>query len=617
MRLYCAQVAASKHTADDLLQAIALVAALPPDHPLRPEINRSIEEWSLDMLALGNEEFHAGNLKEALAIAHKIPHNVSAAKSVEKRVQIWRSIWSEAKGIYQDTEAEIRQQQWHRASMDAVRLLNVGNNYWATTKYEELNNRIETTRQDANNLAKAQTLAKSGKLNNLLAALKLVESIDSNSYIYQDVKAAIPEFGRKLLDLAQETLEQRDAEEAIMIVNQIPASANLQLEAQDFITLAEAYKSAWIGTTSGLQGAIAIAQKIDFNRPLYNKGQELISRWTLEIQDVAHLDRARKLAQGGKIGDLRAAITEAELIPDNNPRSSERDQVIASWRGQVETTEDSPYLNRAEQMATPQDINSLQAAIVQASQIAKGRALYEKAQSEIRTWNRTIEQIQDQPYLDQAEQTASLGDINSLQTAIAQASQIASGRALYEEAQSKIRTWNRTIEQTQDQPYLDQARELARSGDLSTAIATAIRIPPGRALSGEAKAAIDDWQGQILAQQNWQNARQIALQGTPEALREAIRVGNLVPLDSPLRSSVNDAVNQWSHQMLSIAQNRGQYDVPGAIAIAKQIPVGTDAYSAAQEQIGIWQKTLPGGTNRYNAPPARTERQPQSPKQSF
>lgn len=69
--------------------------------------------------------------------------------------------------------------------------------------------------------------------------------------------------------------------------------------------------------------------------------------------------------------------------------------------------------------------------------------------------------------------------------------------------------------------------------------------------------------------------------------------------------------------MLSIAQNRGQYDVPGAIAIAKQIPVGTDAYSAAQEQIGIWQKTLPGGTNRYNAPPARTERQPQSPKQSF
>ncbi|NJO51532.1 MAG: hypothetical protein HC840_21225 [Leptolyngbyaceae cyanobacterium RM2_2_4] len=40
LRLYCAQLAANKQTASDLLEAIELVNSLPADHPLRPEINR-------------------------------------------------------------------------------------------------------------------------------------------------------------------------------------------------------------------------------------------------------------------------------------------------------------------------------------------------------------------------------------------------------------------------------------------------------------------------------------------------------------------------------------------------------------------------------------------------
>jgi hypothetical protein len=43
---------------------------------------------------------------------------------------------------------------------------------------------------------------------------------------------------------------------------------------------------------------------------------------------------------------------------------------------------------------------------------------------------------------------------------------------------------------------------------------------------------------------------------------------------------------------LSIAQSRGEYDIPGGIAIARQIPRGTYAYRAAREQINIWQRFL-------------------------
>jgi len=537
VRLYCAQVAANKQTAADLLKAIALVQALPDNHPLRPEANRSIEQWSQDVLALADEEFQAGRIEEAIAIARQIPQNVPAYESIEAQITQWQSVWSEAEAIYKEVEAELSQQRWHQAFMAAVRLLNVGNNYWATTKYAELNRLIETTRADANKLAKAQDLANSGGLDNLLKALKLAQSIGASSYIHQKAQDIIPEIGRQMLELAQATLDRKEADEAIAIANQIPASTGLQAEAQDFVTLAEAWRSAWMNTIPSLEAAILTAQKIGLDRPSYTKAQELIARWQLEIEDVAHLDRARELAQGGTLGDLTAAITEAQLIPETNPRADEARQEIDSWRRQVETIEDRPYLDRAEELALPEDENSLQIAINEASQITRGRALYR-------------------------------------------------------EAQRKIRRWTSQIERIQDQPYLDQARELASSGNLPAAIAAAQQIRPGRALSGEARAAINDWQGQIQARQNWRQARRIALVGTPDALVEAIRLANRVPANNPLRIDVNAAINQWSRVLLRIAQDRGAYDIPGGIAIAKQIPRSSDAYRVAQEQIATWEQFL-------------------------
>lgn len=592
VRLYCAQVAANKQTVNDLLEASALVQALPVNHPLRPEINRYLEQWSLEILDIGDTAFQEGNLQAAINIARQIPQDVPSYQLVEKRIESWQSTWKGAEGIYRDAEAAMREQEWHQAFMAAVRLLNVGNNYWATTKYEELNSLIETTRLDANKLAKAQSLVKTGSVDNLLEAIKLVASISANSYVHQDAQDVLPEWGRKMLDLAQAALDRKDADEAILIANQVPESTSLQPEAQDFVTLAEAWRSAWVGTISGLEGAIVIAQNMGSDRLLYNKAQELISSWQLEIGDVSRLERARELAQAGSVGDLNAAIAEAKLIPDTNPRAEEAAQQVNGWRNQVETIEDRPYLDRADQIASLQNIDSLEAAIKEASQISRGRALYQEAQSKIQNWTLQIQRTEDQPYLDRAEQFASSEDINSLQAAINEASQISRGRALYREAQRKIWSWTSQVERIQDQPYLDQARLLASSGNLPAAIAAAERIQPRRALSSEAQAVINDWQGQLRARQNWQEARQLALQGTPEALAQAIGIAERVPTTSPLRTDVNAAINQWSQQMLSIAQSRGESDMPGGIAIAQKIPRGTSAYRAAQQQIDIWQKFL-------------------------
>ena len=538
VRLHCAQLAASKQTINDLLQAITLVKQLPENHPLRGEINRLLEEWSRDVLRLADESFQAGNLEEAIATARKIPTDVKVSELVEEQIQKWQTIWSKAEGIYQEAEKELRQRHWQSAFMLTARLLRVNNKYWASTKYDQLNNIIVTAREDGDKLYKAENLANNRNLDSLLKAIKLAETIKPDSYLYQKAQELISGFARKMLKLAQAKMKERNADQALEIARQIPSIPELQAEVDDFMVLGEAQRSAFIGTTAGLETAISQAQQIDASRDIYNEAQQLIARWQLEIQDVSRLEKARNLASQGTVNDLTAAISEVQLIPGNNPRATEARQEIGRWRGQVESIEDRPYLDRAEQIA----INE---------------------------------------------------DVISLQTAIAELNQIRSGRALYPEAKKKIRLWTAKIERIQDQPYLDQARALADSGNLTTAISEAQKIASsGRALSAEAQSSIDTWQDQIRAKESWQKAKQVAVTGTPEALVQAIQLANRVSSRNILRLDVNIAIDQWSQQLLQMARSQSEVDVAKAIDTANLIPSGSSAYTDAQEQIRTWQQFM-------------------------
>lgn len=537
VRMHCAQVAASKETVKDLLQAIDLVKNLPQNHPLRTEIDRNIEDWSLNVLKLADESFQEGKLEEAIEIARKIPEDVSAFKLVEEQIDEWKLIWSKAEDIYKEAESEMREQRWQSAFMQSAKLLRLNNRFWASTKYEELNNSIIGAKEDGEKLARAESLSKSKNVDQILKAIKLAQSIGKNSYIYQKAQEAIPEFGLQILELAEKKLEQRDADEAIYIAQRIPSISGIELETTDFISLAEAQRNAWTGTISGLEAAIVSAQQIDSSRPIYEKAQKLIAGWQLEIEDVSRLERARTLASQGSIGDLSAAIAEAKMIPENNPRAKEARKEINDWANQVQTIEDRPFLERAEELAL-------------------------------------------------------FGDTSSLNAAIAEASKISRGRSLHREAQKKIAAWSRKVQRIEDQPYLDQARSLARSGDLSAAISTAKQIKSGRVLSRQAQRDINEWQAEVSSRDNWRRAREVALGGTPKALSQAIRLARRVPRGTALRSDARIAMDQWSQQLFDIARTQSQSDISRAIETAKLVPRGTQAYRAAQEQIRTWRDFL-------------------------
>ncbi|MGL5080779.1 MAG: hypothetical protein ACRC8A_04775 [Microcoleaceae cyanobacterium] len=555
LRLYCAEIAAGKQTAEDLLSAIQLVDRLPQDHPLRPEINRRIESWSIDILTLSEELFQAGDLSGAVQGARKVPEGTPAHAKVEEQVRAWESLWKKAEAIYRKVEEKLRREETTLAFREATQLLNVGNRHWETTQYRKLTDLIQITREESAKLVAAKDLADRGGEESLVKAITKVQEIGEESYLYDRAAQVITQYSKSLLKIAEGVLAEGDWQRASNIVKQIPNRANLRQEVDDFTLMAQAHAPAALDTVAGLKDAISQLRKISRDRPLYRQAQQYIQNWQREIADVGVLEKARKLAQSGEVRDLKVAVAQLRAVPASNPRGSD-------------------------------------------------------AEAEAIRWTNRIQEIEDMPYLEMADQVASFGDVESLKEAITHAQKISQDRSLYSEAQSRIAEWSERSQRMEYQPLLDQAQQLASEGRLTQAIALAGKVRPGIVLHGEAQSNINRWKVQLQDVQSIQGAEQAASGGTADSLALAIKLASRVSLSSSWRSQANQLIDDWSQQLLQTGLDQSTYDVEGAIATLRKIPYGSSAYYAAQGQIRDWEAWL-------NPPSVEPPEEPQqTPSQS-
>ncbi len=537
VRLYCAQNAAENKTVSGLLEAIDLVAVLPENHPLRPEIERNIKKWAMSILEVGEEQFQKGNLQQAIATAKQIPRNVEAHSLVEQKIDNWQSIWSQGEENYAQIEQRLRDAKWNEAFSWAVRLTDSKNEYWATTKYEESINKINVAQEENATIGKAQTQLSNGKIEGILLAIDKVEDIDKDSYAYEQAQKIITEGKEKLLENIEQMIEEENWRELLQVSNRIPYSLGWQNQVREWNILASAGSTASLDTVLGIEEAIEEIQKIEANSSYYQEAQKLIKRWELEIEDVKHLSKARQLARVGTLDNLNKAIAEASLIPNSNPRYSEARREVKQWRNKIQIIEDQPILNRAKELSYGNTIDAWRRAIAEANLISRSSPLYGEAQNYSRTWRANIERTEDQPILDEA---IAFADINNYPAAIAEAQKIRSGRILYGEAQEKISLWQQEINA---QEYMQQANALSNIG-------------------------------------------------TPESLNRAIKLARQVSSTSSLRSQTIDNVARWSWQILNLAKQASNTSLSKALAIAEQVPSGTPAYGEAQTQMQTWRDIL-------------------------
>ncbi|MGL5075789.1 MAG: chromosome segregation ATPase, partial [Waterburya sp.] len=359
-----------------------------------------------------------------------------------------------------------------------------------TTKYEESINNINVAQEENASLSKAQIQVTNGRIDDLILAIDRADDIGEKSYTYNQAQKIITEAKGKLMASIEQLIENKDWQELLRVSNKIPSSLKLQKRVKDWQILANAGSSAQLDTVFGIEEAIEEVKKLKKNSEYYPLGQNLIRRWKLEIEDVRHLAKARELARVGTISNLNEAITEARLIPNSNPRYSDAQQEINGWRRQIQIIEDQPILDRAKELSYSSNVNAWQRAIAEANLISSNSPLYGEAQDNVRTWRTNIERVQDQPILNEAD---SLANMDNYPAAINTASRIRSGRALYSEAQRKIALWQAEID---GERYLREATELADEGT-PEALAQAIRIarqaPARSSVNSQVVIDVNDW----------------------------------------------------------------------------------------------------------------------------
>ncbi|BAU42431.1 tetratricopeptide repeat protein [Leptolyngbya sp. O-77] len=551
LRIYCAQLASNKQTVDDLLEAIALVNTLPPNHAMRPEADRYIAQWSDDILKLAEKAFHKGDLQGAIAIAERIPDNTPAFAQVEQRIQSWKKTWATAEALYKQAEEALFNDDPTKAFDLAVKLLDVDNEYWKTTKYQEMVDLVTASREDGKKLAQIRRMARRGGASNLLEAIALVQEIKKTSPAYPAAQRLLNSLGKDVLNLADEYLNRRDLPGAMDLVRKIPEGARVQAEIQDFTALAQARAQAWDGSASDIEAAIAQALRIRRDRPLYGKAQQLISYWRVELQDLVHLSRAQQYADLGTVSDLRAAIAEVNNIPQGNPRSREARRLASRWITDIELREDRPTLTQAEEIARAGDADSLQAAISIARQIGSGRALSAEARDRIQTWQQQLTALQTPPPVETVPVFAP---------------------------------------RPSDPVVLDNG--------LPSTLRT---VPAPSGVSNAAEGNPRDFAS--VDRSTLQLAQSAASAGTPSMLISAIQTADRIPTTSTQRAEADRLIAEWSDQVLQIAQQTAAESLEGAIAIAKGIPPRTPAYAPAQLWIEQWrQQSLNANTVQFPNP---------------
>ena len=547
MRLQCAESYAEQDSVDFLLEAIALVDKLPDDHPLRAEINAKVEDWSNEILEKADELFHQGELESAIATAQKIPARTAAADQVETNIRRWQRVWSEGSDIFEQAKEKLIDGKFKDAFGLSVQLLNVSNDYWSDTKYAELTKLIGMAREDSRKLGKIEGLVDKGTVDSFKEALKLLASIQSESVLYDEAQEMKKTIAKDMLEVAETFLARKQLPQAEAILAVIPRNEGFDQEIADFQVFTEAYRRAWSGDALGLDAAINRLQSMGRERPLYDRAQNLISQWRDEIRALAQLDIARQIAAPGNINDLRLAINEARQIGNDNPRWQEVSTQIDQWKERVETTEDMPTLTRADRLA-------------------------------------------------------SVGTPEALRQAIQEARKIQPGRALSDDADERIDGWQGRIEAIEDRPLINQARQLAAAGDLTSAIATASRISPNRSLYQEAQGDLAIWRDQQQSQTLMQEANNLARAGTADALASAIATADRISSNSSQHQNALQQINRWSWDLLNLADSEAHTSLERAIRLAAQIPSQSNAYDTAQSRIEVWQTVLDRSSEGTSAP---------------
>jgi hypothetical protein len=284
----------------------------------------------------------------------------------------------------------------------------------------------------------AQKLASDKTEDSYLRAIQMLNGLPEDDPFEEERDRLMKQWSTELLNLAEEKFQNGKLDDAIALANKIPTRSTLNQNVQERI---DRWQEIWsdaeeiYGETelaiaeSRWESALGIARRLAVIGNRYwetsqyqelarkiqlakedsekqakakkktdkpKQSDDLMTQWEKEqeAEDIAHLKQAQGLAVAGDVESLRKAIEEADRVLYGTPRYQQAQQLVAGWKRQIETLEDQPYLDRANELAKKGTVESLRAAIDEANQIFFDRSLYPEAQRKVTQWTSDIQRLQ-------------------------------------------------------------------------------------------------------------------------------------------------------------------------------------------------------------------------------
>ncbi|MEM9002277.1 MAG: chromosome segregation ATPase [Cyanobacteria bacterium P01_F01_bin.86] len=489
----------------------------------------------------------------------------------------------------------------------------------------------------------ADAYAQESSVENLLAAIALVEELPRDHPLRPDINTRVEMWADQILDVADQTFHQGKLEDAIKIAQKIPQSTAAAGVVSDRIG---SWQKTWEQAesifqeaenhikASRFQDAFAAAIQLRTVANRYwssTQYDELMNLITRTREDVNILANAERQAAQGTVDDILQAIEQVASVASDSYVYEEAKATLKNiGRQLLDLAEEAlaradgaearnilskipPEAELGEEIAdfrTLADAYELiwagtttgyESAIVRLQSMSPDRPLYSRVQELKQQWQWELEAVAQ---LNWAQQIAQPGSVDSLRTAIAEAQKVTSSNPLWDEAQDQIQQWREAIADIEDRPFLDRANIMASQGDragLNAAIAEAETIPVSSPLYDEAQDAIGDWRWRIQEMDNepiLAQAQQFAEVGR---LEDAIAVASQIPKNQAFYDEAQASIANWQtdqdasqsyQQALLVSQSGSVSALVRAISLAQAIPENSSDWSAAQQAVNRWSWAL-------------------------
>ncbi len=460
----------------------------------------------------------------------------------------------------------------------------------------------------------AQEVAQSHTLEDLFAAIALVDGLSQDHPLRPLINRWVEIWSKQALDLAEREFDQGHLDRAIFFAKKIPAQTTAHVLVEQRIAY---WKTVWAKgdkifkraeaalSAEDWRGAFSIMVRllsVDNHYWSSTQYEALNQRIIVAQKDETQLVQSQRLYEAGGLDNLTKALELVQNLSEGSIfQKSIRKTVNNISRALVAIAETAlghrdlnVALNALQQI--PQSVSfwpevkdwtdiaeamsstwsgtlgGYETAIAQLKKAAPDRPLYGKMQDYILRWSADITYVH---LLESAQAQAADGSIAGLSAALNQARQVPSDSTQWSEAQKFIGEWSSNLSSQQDQPILNRAEELSFKGDspsLEAAIQMAQQIPGNSSLSAEANSRIRDWQEQLKA-------------FAPPELAEAPK--------APASSSGDQSrVDQSSLTLFAEAKVQALRGTPAtlasAIETANQISAQSPLRTEAQRAIDRW-----------------------------